>query len=335
MIDEREQQQPTKHSDAYVEEVSDDSQPSSARNRSETYGHDTSILFFGNERLVSGLSSTDAPILRGLIDGGYHVKAVVSHHSDTRSRNARSLEVADIAAEHGIPVLLPNRPIDIYDQLADFHADVAILVAYGRLIPQKIIDLFPLGIINVHPSLLPHYRGPTPIESPILNGDTTTGVSIMQLTAGMDDGPVYAQREFPIAETDTKFDVYAKASAESADLLFSVLPDILDGSLQPTPQDESKATYSKLLLKSDGVLDVTTTPARQAERQVRAYLGFPKTKVTVLGKSIVITKAHVSMQQKTPLDILCADGAFLSIDELVAPSGKTMSGLAFLKGYSK
>lgn len=292
------------------------------------------IIFFGNERLVSGLSRTDAPILRGLIEAGYDVQAVVSHHSDSRSRNQRTLEVADIAAARGIPVLLPNKPLAIYDELKAFGADVAVLVAYGRIIPQKMIDIFPLGIINIHPSLLPKYRGPTPVESPILAGDNTTGISIMQLTAGMDDGAVYAQRDFPIAPTDTKFDVFEKAVKISAEAFFESLPAILDGSLTPVPQDDSQATYSTLLNKADGLLDPAVVTASLAERQVRAYLGFPKTKTIILSHPIVITKAHVVQQQNTPLDILCSDGAYLSIDELVGPSGKTMSAEAFLRGYA-
>lgn len=292
------------------------------------------IIFFGNERLVSGLPHTNAPILRGLIAAGYDVRAVVSHHSDSRSRSKRTLEVANIAAEHSIPVLLPNKPLDIYEELKAYGADVAILIAYGRIIPQKIIDLFPLGIINIHPSLLPKYRGPTPIEAPILAGDNITGISIMQLSAGMDDGPVYTQRQFPIGDTDDKFDIYQKTADISADALFETLPAILDGSLKPEPQDEDQATYSKLLQKSDGVLDTNSITATQTERQVRAYLGFPKTKATVLSYQIVITKAHVSGQQNTPLDIICSDGAYLSIDELVGPSGKTMTADAFLRGYA-
>jgi methionyl-tRNA formyltransferase len=157
------------------------------------------LVFFGNERLLTGLASTDAPILSGLIDQGYNVAAVVAHYNESKSRDKRPLEVAAIAEEHDIPVLLPDGPADIYDQLAAFHADAAVLVAYGRIVPQNIIDLFPLGIINIHPSLLPKYRGSTPIESAILNGDTTTGVSIMSLSAKMDAGPVYDLVEIPLS----------------------------------------------------------------------------------------------------------------------------------------
>lgn len=292
------------------------------------------LLFFGNERLVSGLSKTDAPVLQSLLGRGYTIKAIISHYSDTKSRNNRQLEVAEIAKSHNIPVLLPDRPTDIIDQIEKYQADAAVLVAYGRIIPQRIIDLFPQGIINVHPSLLPKYRGPTPIESAITAGDSSTGVSIMQLTAGMDTGPVYGAVEIQLSGSETKFEVYDQLSHKGAELLLNLLPGILDGSLQPTPQDDSKATYSKLLHKRDARLDASTLSAAQAERVVRAHLGFPKTKVSVAGHDIIITKAHVTDIQKTPLSILCQDGAYLSIDELIAPSGRHMDADAFLRGYA-
>lgn len=292
------------------------------------------LLFFGNERLVSGLTKTDAPILQGLIDRGYTIKAVISHHSDGQSRNNRSLEVADIATAHGIPVLLPNRPTDTADQIASYNADAAILVAYGRIIPQSIIDLLPLGIINIHPSLLPKYRGPTPIESAIINGDHETGVSIMQLSSGMDSGPVYGQATIPLTGTETKFDLYERVAGTSSELLFSLLPQILDGSLTPIKQNDADASYCQLLSKADGVLDLSTLSAVDADRRVRAYLGFPKTKLTLLGQDCIITKSHVEQQQKTPLDVVCRDGAFLSIDELIAPSGRHMNAASFLNGYA-
>ena len=292
------------------------------------------LLFFGNERLVSGLKKTEAPILSGLIERGYTIRAVISHQEHSNSRNKKPLEVAEIAKANNIPVLLPDKPTDIYDELRSFQADAAVLVAYGRIIPQKIIDLFPLGIINLHPSLLPKYRGPTPIETPIVNGDKMSGVSIMQLSAGMDDGPVYAQREFPIESDDDKFDVYDKVTAISTDLFFDVLPSILDGSLRPKPQDDTQATYCNLLKKSDGILDPNSLTALEAERRVRAYLGFPKTKLSIGDQSLIVTKAHVVNVQKTPLDVKFSDGSYLRVDELIAPSGKMMDAAAYLRGYA-
>jgi methionyl-tRNA formyltransferase len=294
----------------------------------------TKILFFGNERLVSGLKHTDTPVLRGLLDRGYDVRAVISHHGDSRSRTQRDLEVAQVAAEHNIPVHLPNRPTDIMEEIAAYDADIAVLVAYGRIIPQRVIDLFPKGVINIHPSLLPQYRGPTPIESSILDGIQKTGVSIMQLTAGMDSGPVYGQADLSLTGTETKFDIYTSLSRMGAELLFDLLPKIIDGSIAPVEQDDTQATYCQLLTKDSGKLQFDTLSATEAERQIRAYLGFPKSKATVFGHDIIVTKAHVSQTQKTHLDLKCRDGLYLSVDELIAPSGRQMNADNFLRGYA-
>ena len=290
------------------------------------------LVFFGNERLVSGLSHTDAPILRGLIERGYSVAAVVSHHTASRSRKERPLEVAEIAEAHDIPVLLPHKPADIIDRLASMQADAAVLIAYGRIIPQRVIDLFPRGIINIHPSLLPLYRGPTPIETPLARGDSETGVSIMSLTSGMDEGPVYAQAKVPIVPADDKFTLYSKLAHTSSSLLFDVLPSILDGSLTPTDQDHSKATYSQLLTKADGQLNPAVMTATEAHNHIRAYLGFPGSRLRLGAIDVIITKAHVSPTE-TELSLRCSDGRYLAIDALKPLGKKEMPTGAFLAGY--
>ena len=271
------------------------------------------LVFFGNERLVSGLKSTDAPVLTGLIERGYDIVAIVASHSEGSSRNSRSLEVADIAREHNIPLLLPDRPGDIEEQLKAYGADAAILAAYGRIIPQRIINVFsPIGIINIHPSLLPRHRGPTPIESTIIAGDTTAGVSIMQLTAGMDEGPVYGQVTVPLAGNETKFD-----------------------QLQPKPQETIGVSYTTLLSKNDGKINTVTDDAHACERKVRAHLGFPKSSLTVGNIDVLVTAASVTKtKQPDELVVECARGTLLQIDELIAPSGKKMSGQAYLRGYA-
>lgn len=300
----------------------------------------TKLVFFGNERLVSGLSSTTAPVLNALIDHGYDIAAVVAHHSDTRSRNGRPLEVAQVAEEHGIPLLTPDRPLDIHDQLSGLNAEAGVLVAYGKILPQKLIDLFPRGIINVHPSLLPHYRGPTPLEAPILNGDSKSGVSIMALAAKMDAGPIYAQAEFPISATDTKFDIYEKASALSKDLLIDTLPSILDGSLQPTPQDEANATFCQLINKDDGRID-WSQPAEIIERKIRAFIEWPQSRARLNELDIIITAAHVVDENGKPGEHKIDEGKLvvftgekaLAIDSLKPSGKKEMPVQAFLAGY--
>jgi methionyl-tRNA formyltransferase len=292
----------------------------------------TSIVFFGNERLVSGLDHTDAPVLTGLIERGYDVQAVVSHHSETKSRRPKPLEVAELAEAHSIPVFLPNRPIDIYQELMELHADMAILVAYGRIIPQRVIDLFPLGIVNIHPSLLPKYRGPTPIETPIARQETETGVSIMQLSIGMDEGPVYVQHQVVITPDETKFTLYNKLAHASSELLFDTLPSIIDGSLQPKPQNNQAASYCQLLERADGLLRLDVMTAAEADAHVRAYLGFPGSRTMLGDIEVIITSAHVS-DTPTPLSIACADSNYLVIDTLKPVGKKEMPAKAFLSGY--
>lgn len=295
------------------------------------------LVFFGNERLVSGLARTDAPVLRGLIAAGYDIAAIVSHHTDARSRNSRPLEVAEIARQHTIPLLLPDRPTDIEDQLIELEADAAVLVAYGKIIPRRIINVFaPIGIINLHPSLLPRHRGPTPIETTILTGDSMAGVSIMQLTAGMDEGPVYVQGRLPLRGDETKQELYESLSTLGAELLLTHLPDILSGERQPIPQQNNDVSYTSLLTKKDGVLDPLTDDAYVIERKVRAYADFPKTRLSLNANDVIITIAKVVAGPTAgALIIACAHNTWLEIIELIGPSGKRMSGEAYLRGYGR
>lgn len=292
------------------------------------------LAFFGNERLVSGLAHTDAPILTSLITAGYEICAVVVNEAGTTSRNKKVLEVAEVASAHNIPVLSPKKPLDIYDQLAAFHADAGILVAYGRIVPQKLIDLFPFGIINIHPSLLPKYRGPSPIESAIANGDETTGVSIMSLSAAMDAGPVYHQVTVHLSGTETAPHLAATLTNLAASELIATLPNIFVGTLTPEPQNDANATYCQLIQKVDAWLRPTEQTAEQAERLVRAYSAYPKARITLLGHDVLIHQAHVEESSDSPVTIKFTSG-YLVIDELTAPNGKRMPGEAFLKGYAK
>lgn len=287
------------------------------------------IVFFGTEdfSLVA---------LQALVKAGYSVAAVVTKPDSKRGRNQKlaAPQVKVFAEAHNIPVWQPARLSEIESDVRALGTPAGVLVSYGKIIPQAIIDLFSPGIINVHPSLLPMYRGPSPIESAIKNGDAQTGVSIMQLSARMDAGPVYSQVIHTLLGTETRPELYQTLAILGSTTLLDSLPAILEGSLQAVPQNENLATYSQLLDKKDAWLKTDTLTAKEAERIVRAHLGFPKTKCTVVGHDIIITKAHISTETKTPLDVRCRDGAYLSVDELIAPSGRTMSSEAFLNGYA-
>lgn len=288
------------------------------------------IIFFGTEAF-------SLTALTGLIEAGYDIAAVVTKPDSKQGRGHQLVApvVKTLAEKHNIPVWQPEKLKDITENIKALQPVTGVLVSYGKIIPQSTIDLFTPGIINVHPSLLPKYRGPSPIESAILNGDDKTGVTIMQLTAEMDAGPLYTAKEYALSGDETQPELYQALAAVGTDLLLEVLPRILAEDLQPTPQDDSQASYCQLLTKADGHLNPQQLTATEAERRIRAYLKFPRVRLNVLEKDIIITKAHVLHEKITELDIKFRDDNYLSVDELVGPSGKTMSGEAFLKGYAK
>lgn len=286
------------------------------------------IIFFGTE-------AYSLVTLQTLVERGIAIAAVVTKPDAPKGRGHKLAEppVKTFAKAHDIPVWQPTKLRDIADDIATLQPVAGVLVAYGKIIPQSIIDLFTPGIINVHPSLLPHYRGPSPIEAAIANGDSETGVSIMQLDAAMDAGPVYAQTRRPLHGNETKPLLYDELFAEGSELLADILPDILSGALTPTPQQHKAATYCQLLNKGQSLIAPDSMSAAQADAHVRAHLGFPRTKITIDGVERIITKTHIANAPQTDLDQRCADGRFLIIDELIAPSGKTMTAEAFLRGH--
>lgn len=293
------------------------------------------IVFFGTDEF-------SAVSLRELLDKGFPVAAVVTKPDSQKGRGRKLTQsvVKEIASSHGIPVWQPTRVQEIAEPLRQLteqtgHAPIGVLVSYGKIIPESIINAFEPGIVNVHPSLLPKYRGPSPVESAVLNGDTETGVTIMHLSKDMDAGPIYSQVTVALADTETAPQLEASLAQLGAQELTITLPAITSGALLPTPQDDTSASYCQLLSKSDSHLDTTTLTSVAAERRVRAYLAFPKSKIQIEGHAIIITNAHVSTEYKNVLDVLCSDGRYLTIDELIGPSGKPMNAKAFLNGYIK
>jgi methionyl-tRNA formyltransferase len=287
------------------------------------------IVFFGTEDF-------SLTALTGLIEAGYTIAAVITKPDSKKGRGQQlaAPAVKTLASRFNIPVWQPANLNDIAGDIVALGPVTGVLVSYGKIVPQRIIDLFTPGIINVHPSLLPKYRGPSPIESAIINGDTVTGVTIMQLSAKMDAGPIYITKEHPLQGTETRPELYHALADVGTNLLLETLPRIIEEALLPTPQNDANATYSQLLQKSDTVLNPSVVTSAQAERRIRAHIGFPKTKLTLLNQSVIVTKVHISDQPKTPLDVVCRDGAYLCIDELVAPSGRRMNAEAFLNGYA-
>lgn len=297
------------------------------------------VVFFGNEQLCTGLESEQTPLFDSLVDAGYTIAAVVVRPDKPRGRSKTPVAslIKAKALALGIPVLQPTKLIDFLPELNKYSGSIGVLASYGRLVPAEIIEWFePRGIVNIHPSLLPRYRGSSPIESTLVARDTETGVSLMRLSEGMDEGDLFAQKAVALPSDITKQAAYELLAKTGADLLLTHLPDIMAGTLSAKPQSKDEVTYTTMLRKQDGVLDPSTDTAAELEAKVRAYAGFPKSRLTINGIDVIITSASIVDHATTAgLVVSCKDNTYLQINELIAPSGKKMNAEAFIRGYRK
>ena len=193
-----------------------------------------------------------------------------------RGRSVEMPPVKEYALERGLAVCQPAgfRREEALEELASLRPDVLVVAAYGRLLPGPVLEEAPGGCLNLHPSLLPKYRGPSPVATAIRDGIGSTGVTLMLLDEGMDSGPIVAQREHPIAPTDTAGSLTADLFRVGADLLLKNLDGWVKGDIAAVPQDSSAATFTQKLERSDGAAD-WNLPARQLERLHRAYTPWP------------------------------------------------------------
>lgn len=292
------------------------------------------LVFFGTEEFSSF-------IFEALIYAGYEFAVLVTKPdtSKGRGKHLSPPAVKILAQTHSIPVLQPADLEKSIQDIAAYQCSCAVLAAYGKIIPKALLNSFPGGIVNVHPSLLPVYRGPSPIESAILNGDDKTGVSIMKLSETMDTGPIYAQQPYALQGNETRPELYKLLADQSAALLLKHLPKILAGNLTPTPQDEAMVTYTSLIKKSDGIIDWHQT-AEQIERQIRAYLSWPGSRTQIFDQEVIIEQARVDTTDLEPgqtiikhSKIFIGAGKHSLEIEKLRPSGRnSMSGADFLKG---
>jgi methionyl-tRNA formyltransferase len=319
----------------------------------------TKLAFFGTDQF-------SATTLSALIENGYLVEIVVTKPDAPagRKRVLTAPVVKTIAQEHNIPVFQPIKVSDIESELKKLGVEMAIVVAYGKLFPQSTLDVLPKGFINIHASLLPKYRGASPIEAALLDGDSSTGISLMKLDVGMDTGPVYAEAEYEIVPEDNQASLYDKLGRIGADLLIRELPSILDGSLQPKDQDETNASTVGLIKKSDGEID-WSKPSKEIANQIRAYSSWPGCKTTIAGEEVTILSAseldedslsfYLAEQEqileeivpkisslkpgipfKSPLGYLgvsCGEKTALIILQLKPAGKREMTGKEFLAGH--
>lgn len=292
----------------------------------------TPIIFFGTEDF-------SAVSLQKLIDEGFKIAGIITKPDSRKGRGQKfqAPKVKQTGEKFNIPVLQPQKMSEITDFVKKFEKPVGVLVSFGRIIPQEIIDLFTPAIVNVHPSLLPKYRGSSPIESAILNGDEKTGVSLMKLSKEMDAGDVYSQEEIELSKTETASDLYKTCGEIGAEMLVRDLPKIISGEIKGQKQDDSQAEYCQLLKKSDALLSQDKQTAEQAEQQIRAFEIFPKSKIKLGEHLIIIKSAKVvsSNPENSPLTLKFAEGTFLKIERLITPNGKETTAGSFENGYLK
>jgi methionyl-tRNA formyltransferase len=234
------------------------------------------------------------PALEYLIRSEYEVVAVYTQpdRPEGRGRTLAQSPVKKKAVEHGLEVLQPSslRDKTEVERLAAIRPDVIVVAAYGQILPREILDIPEFGCINIHPSLLPRYRGATPIPAAILSGDADTGVTIMQMDAGMDTGPTLSQIVVEIEPGDTTASLTVKLAEAGARLLGETLPKWLDGDITPQPQDDSRATYTEPITKKDGEID-WRMPADEIWRRVRAFYPWPGCYTRWRGKLLRIQEA--------------------------------------------
>lgn len=290
------------------------------------------------------------PSLRALLSH-HDVVAVVTQPDAPagRGRAPTPPPVKVLAIEHGVPVLQPEslKSVEVVDQLRAYAPEVIIVAAFGQILRRPVLDLPPHGCVNVHASLLPRWRGASPISAAIAAGDTMTGVTIMQMDTGLDTGPIVSQRSEPIRPDDTAGTLSARLAELGAELLIETLPAYLAGSIRPQPQDEAQATKCGLLKKEDGRIDWQRS-ALEIERHIRAMLPWPSAFTHWEGRLVRVLRAAVREVSAPQLElpagtvfttgravcVRCGEGALELIE--VQPEGKrSMSGADFARGQRR
>jgi len=292
-----------------------------------------------------GTPAFAVPTLEKILDAGHTVLTVISQPDRPKGRGQAlaASAVKEAALRRNLPVFQPERirRPEIVAQLAQFQTDAMVVVGYGQIIPQSIIDLPAHGILNVHASLLPKYRGAPPIQSALVNGETVTGVTTMRIDAGLDTGEMLLRAETAIGPEETAIELRDRLAVMGADLLVETLARIEAGTLVPEAQDPSRATLAPILKKEDGSID-WRSPAPAIHNRVRGLLPWPGAYTKFRGQTLHIWKSRVAAgasgqagqlcRAGRAVQVICGDGAALELLELQLEGKKRISGEAFANG---
>lgn len=298
--------------------------------------------------IFAGTPAFAAETLAALLASEHEICAVYSQPDRPagRGRKLTASPVKQLALEHNIPV---EQPINFKQEnsiqtLADYQADLMIVVAYGLLLPQRVLDTPKLGCINVHASLLPRWRGAAPIQRAILAGDSQSGVCIMQMEAGLDTGPVLLEARCDISSNDTSQNLHDRLAKLGAQTLLDCLDDFDTFQEAAKPQDDTHSTYAEKLQKQEAVID-WQQPAATLSRQINAFNPWPVAQTVWRGDTFRIWQAeHIDTESdasagdiiavsKTGIDVATAKG-MIRIKQLQVPGKRAMAVIDFLNANS-
>lgn len=299
------------------------------------------IVFFGTPLFA-------VPTLSALFASPHQVAAVVTQPDRPRGRGQKVSDspVKALAVERGLPVLQPDRLTrDLGATFSALGADLGVVAAYGKILPEWLLALPRFGMINVHASLLPRYRGASPVHRAVINGDAETGVTIMRVVKALDAGPMMARAVWPIGPDESSDVVERDLAAIGACLLLEVVAAIEGGRAIEEPQDDAAATYAPRLTKDEGLLDFSA-PALTVHNRIRGLRPWPTAFTFLRGARLVVHQARVSGHPGTAAEpgtcvaagtdgitIACGDGRAVDVLQLQPEGRRTMSARDYLAGH--
>jgi methionyl-tRNA formyltransferase len=288
------------------------------------------------------------PTLEAVIAAGHQVALVITQPDRPvgRDQTLHAPPVKQTALAHRIPVMQPEKiknNTELRAELESIAPDAILVVAYGRIIPQWMLDLPRFGNINLHGSLLPKYRGAAPIQWAVASGEVVTGVTTMRLDSGLDTGPMLLAQVIPVGEEETSVDVYDNLAEVGAPLMVETLRRLEADEIFPEPQDHALASHAPILTRDDGRIDFNRT-AREIHNRWRGFQPWPGAHTTLRGKKLIAHRLH-SAQHETPLApgiihlheghllVGCADSTVIELDEVQLEGKRRMSAAELLRGY--
>lgn len=302
--------------------------------------------------IFAGTPTFALPTLQAIITSPHKICAIYTQPDNPAGRGQKltASPVKQLALLHNLLIYQPPslKDLQVQKQLQALNADIFVDIAYGLLLPEAVLNIPKFGCINIHPSLLPRYRGAAPVQREIMAGETITGVTIMKMDAGLDTGDIYKQQSFPIANDDTTSSLLQKAAEIGAKLLLEVLTEIEVGTARLTPQNHLEATYAHKISKEEGKIDWQKS-AKEIERMIRAFNPWPIAYTEIDGKYIRIWKAEIKENNKhfppsapgaivyvdrNGIGVMTGDGV-LSLLNIQFPGGKPLKIIDILNAQQQ